>query len=277
MVTDPYKVLGVSKDATEDEIKKAYRKKAKECHPDLHPDDPHAQEKMNEVNEAYDMLKNPEKYRQQTFNGYQNPYGQSSYSGYQQNGQSYTYTYTNFYDFFNAFANQQQAYTIPMPNFEENDSDEIKNVISLIRSQNYQYASACLMNISSSYRNARWYYLYSLCCYGMGNRTRAFEAIQRCIQMEPGRQDYRQVYDILSQFQNTYYNQGFTGGPFTYQRTYRRRHGIFYYFIMFQLLMWFLRIFFGGFGYYDTRNNSNYYNGAPAQEVQRTNINVEDV
>ena len=63
MIDDPYKVLGVSKDATKDEIKRAYRKKAKEYHPDLHPDDPKAAEKMNEVNEAYDMLNNPEKYQ----------------------------------------------------------------------------------------------------------------------------------------------------------------------------------------------------------------------
>ena len=66
MVQDPYRVLGIDKNATEEEIKKAYRKKAKECHPDLHPDDPDAQQKMNEVNEAYDMLKNPDKYRQQS-------------------------------------------------------------------------------------------------------------------------------------------------------------------------------------------------------------------
>ncbi|WP_407717618.1 J domain-containing protein, partial [Floccifex porci] len=47
MVQDPYRVLGIDKNATEEEIKKAYRKKAKECHPDLHPDDPDAQQKMN--------------------------------------------------------------------------------------------------------------------------------------------------------------------------------------------------------------------------------------
>ena len=40
MVTDPRKVLGVGPDASQEEIKKAYRQKAKECHPDLHPDDP---------------------------------------------------------------------------------------------------------------------------------------------------------------------------------------------------------------------------------------------
>ena len=79
MVDDPYRVLGVSRDATREEIKKAYRQKAKLYHPDLHPDDSQAAEKMNEINEAYDMLNNPEKYRrqQQTYGGY----GQSSYGG----------------------------------------------------------------------------------------------------------------------------------------------------------------------------------------------------
>jgi len=79
MVTDPRKVLGVSETASQDEIKRAYRRKAKECHPDLHPNDPDAAKKMNELNEAYDMLMNPEKYanRQQQ----QNPYGGNPYGG----------------------------------------------------------------------------------------------------------------------------------------------------------------------------------------------------
>lgn len=62
MAMDPYSVLGVSRDASQDEVKKAYRRKARENHPDLNPNDPNAAERMNEVNEAYDRIMNPEKY-----------------------------------------------------------------------------------------------------------------------------------------------------------------------------------------------------------------------
>ena len=112
MIQNPYEILGVSRSASMDEIKKAYRKKAKECHPDLHPDDPNANARMQQVNEAYDMLCNPEKYaaRQQTQGnygsnaGYGRPggytgYGRGTYGDYggpyrQGQNRYWQYTYT---------------------------------------------------------------------------------------------------------------------------------------------------------------------------------------
>jgi molecular chaperone DnaJ len=58
---DYYEVLGLSKGASEDDIKKAYRRIAKECHPDLHPDDKAAEAKFKEANEAYAVLSDPDK------------------------------------------------------------------------------------------------------------------------------------------------------------------------------------------------------------------------
>ncbi len=53
---DPYEVLGVSRGASDDEIKKAYRAKCKRWHPDLNPNDPTAEEHFKEVQAAYDAI-----------------------------------------------------------------------------------------------------------------------------------------------------------------------------------------------------------------------------
>jgi len=80
-----YKTLGVSKKASDEEIKKAYRKLARQYHPDRNPDDPAAEEKFKEISAAHDVLADPEKRKEYDaggmfggaggFGGGQNPFG----------------------------------------------------------------------------------------------------------------------------------------------------------------------------------------------------------
>ena len=81
---DYYEVLGVPKNASDADIKSAYRKKAKDCHPDLHPDDKGAEERFKELNEANEVLSDPNKrarYDQFGFDG-PNMQGGSGFGGF---------------------------------------------------------------------------------------------------------------------------------------------------------------------------------------------------
>ena len=73
MIEDPYKILGVSPNASDEEIKRAYRALAKKYHPDRNPGDAEAARKMQEVNAAYEQIKNPQK-QQPGYGGY-DPFG----------------------------------------------------------------------------------------------------------------------------------------------------------------------------------------------------------
>ena len=93
MIDDPYKVLGVSPNATDEEIKQAYRRLAKKYHPDRNPGDAEAAKKMQQVNAAYEQIKNPAKARSNPGGGY---YGYSQQGQSSDNAQQAAYNYIIF-------------------------------------------------------------------------------------------------------------------------------------------------------------------------------------
>lgn len=203
MISDPYKILGVSRDATKEEIKKAYRKKAKEYHPDLHPDDPDAERKMNEVNEAYDMLNHPEKYKKTEQQNTGNPYG-NSYGG---------YSYQEF-DFEDLFGFGNRNYGATRPEAQPGDSQDIRQAIDFINMGRYQYAVNILNGMVSAERNARWYYLSALANKGLGNTIQAAEQIDRAVQMDPNNQVYQSVRATIHRTGYTYSEAGQSYNPY---------------------------------------------------------------
>lgn len=164
---DPYKVLGVSPNATDEQIKQAYRRLAKKYHPDLNPGDETAAKKMQEVNAAYEKIKNPEKANAGS------QYGPGGHGGY--------------YDPFNTrqHSNAEQAQDDPYQ----------KSAAQYIRFGEFQSALNALEN--SQNRNGRWYYLSALANDGLGNQVTALEHIRRAVSMEPDNFQYLRVLEQL--------------------------------------------------------------------------------
>ena len=170
MIDDPYKVLGVSPDASDEDIKRAYRRLAKKYHPHLNPGDQEAARKMQEVNAAYEQIKNPEKFRQQQ---------QSQQGGYGE-------PFTGWYDPFGGY--RQQSY--------QNSGDQYqRSAEQYIRFGRYQEALNALQNDSA--RNGRWYYLSALANDGLGNQVTALEHIRRAVSMEPDNMEYLRTLDRI--------------------------------------------------------------------------------
>lgn len=150
---NPYQVLGVSETATDAEVKTAYRELAKKYHPDNYADSPLAdlaEQKMKEVNEAYDMIcdmrKNP--------SGSHSTYSQGAYNNAQ-------YTHTNFPD-----------------------------VRRLIKEGRLDDAMQILNGVSGVGRNAEWYFLMGMIFSRKGWTEQAYSYFQTACRMEPNNQEF---------------------------------------------------------------------------------------
>ena len=166
MVSDPYKVLGLSPDASDEEVKAAYRKLAKKYHPDLNPGNQRAADRMNEINAAYEQIKNPQ--TQESFGG-------GAYGGY---GGAWSGAYGG--------AGAYQSY-------ENTERNELKAARNFIRARQFAQAVNALSGVPIGERNGEWYYLHAIANYNLGNRVAAMDSARRACTAEPGNERYRQL------------------------------------------------------------------------------------
>lgn len=178
MIEDPYKILGVSPDASDEEIKQAYRRLAKQYHPDRNPGDERAAQMMQKINAAYEQIKNPEKAAPSGGTGY------GGYSGYDPFGGAWQQTYQRRQATGDQY--QQAAYRY-------------------IQYRRYQEALNVLEN--SAERNARWYYLSAIANDGLGNQVTALEHIRKAVSMEPDNQTYLYTLERMEQGGSSYAEQ----------------------------------------------------------------------
>ena len=193
MVQDPYKVLGVSPDASDEEIKKAYRELTKKYHPDRNPDNPAAAEKMNDINAAYDAIKNgtaQQQYAYQSEGAGYDPYGWNPWGSYGYGG---------------AYGYQQSAR-------QQTERSEYTAARSYIRNGMYKEALNALSGVPVAERDGRWYYLSAVANMYAGNKIAALEHAKRAVEIDPDNEEYRSLVQQL-QSGGDYYNN--------YTRTYR--------------------------------------------------------
>ena len=180
-MADPYQVLGVSPDASDEEIKRAYRKLAKQYHPDANPGDEYAAKKMQEINDAYDRIKNPEKQRGPASGGQgYNPYTQG-YGGYNPFGGYY----------------HQQSYR------QRYADSHLQAAWNYILYRRYREALNVLEQFGGV-KGAEYYYLSALANHGVGNQVTALEHMRKAVSMDPGNQEYLNALDRMEHGGDTY-------------------------------------------------------------------------
>lgn len=178
MVSDPYKVLGLSPGASDEEVKAAYRKLAKKFHPDLNPGNQRAADRMNEINAAYEQIKNP-----QPQDSYGAGYGSGAYGG----------AWSGAYESAGAYQSR-----------ESSERNEVKAARNFIRCREFAQAVNALSGVPTGQRDGEWYYLHAIANYNLGNRVAAMDSARRACAASPGNERYRQLLLEIQQGAQTY-------------------------------------------------------------------------
>ena len=175
-MTDPYQVLGVSPSATDEQIKNACRELARKYHPDNYVNNPLAdlaQEKMKEINEAYDQIQRQRKQQQQSYSGQA-----SANRGYSNAGYS------------------RQSYS-------GQGRSQFADIRQLLNSNRLSEAEELLEGIPQQRRDAEWYYLRGRVFYVHGWLDQAYSYYTRAVQMNPGNAEYQTALNQLMWQRNT--------------------------------------------------------------------------
>ena len=189
MTEDPYKVLGVSPSASDDEIQKAYRKLVKKYHPDVNPGDENAERKMREINAAYDQIRN---IREGKATGGYSGAGQNTGGGY--------YGGFSWEDMFGGFGGFNQNY--------QEATTELTAARNYINSGHYREAMNVLDSVDISARGARWYYFHACAAYGLGNKIQAMNDAEQAVKLEPNNAEYQQFLNQMKSGGATYQQYG---------------------------------------------------------------------
>lgn len=166
MNKNPYAVLGVTENATDEQIKSAYRELAKKYHPDNYQDSPLrdlATEKMKEINEAYDEVQRMRK-EGRSYSSSSNNYG------YNAGGYNNSYTRTNYPD-----------------------------VRNFIRNGRLDDAQTILNGVPATNRDAEWYFLQGMINYNKGWTDQAYSYFKTACDMDPANTEFRQTFNRINQ------------------------------------------------------------------------------
>lgn len=174
-MNDPYEILGVSPNATDDEIKRAYRELARKYHPDNYQDNPLAdlaQEKMKQINEAYDLL-TKNKTGSESYSSSGSSSGSSSATGSGSSGSS--------------------------------SSSSYNRIRILINNNDLSEAESLLFGMPN--KDAEWYYLSGEIAYRKGWLDEAKRNFQIACSKAPGNYEYRRALSLVNSSSTPYRTQ----------------------------------------------------------------------